>query len=360
MKRYVYAASFDPAGDGEGIYGFRWLPHRRKLEPLGVVAAGVANPLCLVVSPCQEYLYVGDCTSDWRSGGAVFAYRIDPATGALEARNVVDSAGIIPVYLSIADDGRHVLVANCGPFAAGNEGRTVAVFPVKAKGLLGPAKTVQQHEGTSVDPERQTSPHPHCIALDPENKYVWVPDLGTDSIWCYSYDRRLGGLLHLSDKTVHVPQNSGPRVMKFHPSGEFAYLLNEIANTVMTYRYESGSLTQLQILPALPRDVEDRNAADLVIHPGGRHLYTSNRQQNCISVFNINAASGELTLKDQVSTQGALPRGIALDKSGAFLLAGNEATDTIQGFRVGNDGGLADLGTFAEMPGPACLTFVQI
>ena len=69
MKRYVYAASFDPAGAGEGIYGFRWLPHRRKLEPLGVVAAGVANPLCLVVSPCQGYLFVGDCTSDWRSGG---------------------------------------------------------------------------------------------------------------------------------------------------------------------------------------------------------------------------------------------------------------------------------------------------
>lgn len=359
MSAFVYAASFCPSGNSDGVYGFRWLAGRRRLETIGVAGNGVENPLCLETDPTNRHLYVGDCRARWQNGGSISAYGINPVTGELDPRNSVASAGVIPVFLQVTSDGRNILAANCGPFAAGCEGRTVAVFPLKKHGHLGPAKTIHQHEGTSVDPERQTSPHPHCIAVDPASQYVWVPDLGTDSIWCYAYDESLGALLHQPQRTVHVPANSGPRLLKFHPNGNFAYLINEIASTVIVYRYRAGKLDELQTLAVLPGDLEERNASDLIIHPNGCYLYTTNRSQDCISVFDIDCETGIASLRGQIRTQGKAPRGIALDRRGRFLLAGNEGAGTVQGFQILEDGALTDLGVLAEMPGPACLKFVE-
>jgi len=149
----------------------------------------------------------------------------------LETCGAVDSAGLIPVSLTLAGDGRNVFVANCGPYAASDDGRTVAVFPVKPQGILGPAKTIQQHRGSSADPQRQTSAHPHGVTIDPGNGYAWAPDLGTDSIWCYAYHAALGALLLEPERTVQLTANRGPRTLKFHPNGKFAYLINELASS---------------------------------------------------------------------------------------------------------------------------------
>jgi 6-phosphogluconolactonase len=236
----------------------------------------------------------------------------------------------------------------------------VAVLPVKAHGQLGQAKTVQQHTGASADPQRQTSPHPHCIALDPENRYAWVPDLGTDSIWCYAYDPVLGALLHQPERTVRLPPGSGPRLLKFHPDGVHAYLLNEIANTLVSYRYHDYQLQEIEQQSTLSPGLEERNSADLQIHHSGRSLYVSNRTQHSISVFSINCTTGAAKLIQQVQAGGQVPRSMAQDPTGRTLLVGNEADDSIEGFRIAAGGELQPLGCVAEMPGPASLIFVEV
>ena len=236
MVGYLYAASFNPSGSGGSIHGFGWNARTGSMKPLGTVGQGVENPLCLLACPAGQYLHVGDCTADWRSGGALRSHRINPLNGTLELIGSVDSAGQIPVSLTLAANGANLLVANCGPFDASTEGCTVAVLPVKNGGRLGPAKTVQQHTGIGTDPQRQTSPHPHCVALDLANRYAWVPDLGTDSIWCYAYDAHLGALLLQPDRSIAVTAGSGPRLLRFHPRGDSAYLINAIANTLVQLR----------------------------------------------------------------------------------------------------------------------------
>lgn len=359
MSSFLYVCSFRPAGSGGGIHGFRWRSRGNHLEPLGVVSRGIDNPLAQTVSANGHHLYVADCTADWRSGGAIYSHRIDPLSGRLETCGAVDSAGLIPVFLILSHDGRNLFVANCGPFAPNDDGRTVAVFPVKADGVLGPAKTIQQHLGTSGDPERQNSAHPHCVAIAPDNHRVWVPDLGTDSIWCYDYDPRLGALMVNPARTVDIARGSGPRMLKFHPDGHTAYLVNEMANTLITYRYENGQLNAQQSQTTLMPGQQDRNAADLLIHPQGHALYVSNRRVHCISIFSLEPGTGLATLIGQVDSGGDTPRGMTLDERGRFLLAGNESTDSIHGFRIAEDGALQSIGRLAEMPGPACLNFVS-
>ncbi len=362
---YLYAASFRPAGTGGGIYGFRWRLRGKRLEPLGKVSTGIENPLCQLVSPDGRYLYVADCTADWRSGGAVYSHRIDPASGGLETCGAVDSAGLIPVSLTVAGDGRNVFVANCGPYAASDDGRTVAVFPVKPQGILGPAKTIQQHRGSSADPQRQTSAHPHGVTIDPDNGYAWVPDLGTDSIWCYAYHAALGALLLEPERTVQLTANSGPRTLKFHPNGKFAYLINELASTLVSYAYIDSQLHERQLQSTLAAaDAaadgaadQERHAADMVVHPNGGSLYVSNRAQHTITAFKLNPETGDACCIGHVDSQGRAPRGMVLDASGGYLLVGNEDSGSIQGFRIVENGTLKSIGALAEMPGPACLTF---
>ena len=43
----------------------------------------------------------------------------------------------------------------------------------------GESTSAIQHEGSSAHPTRQTGPHAHSIAVDPDNRFVLVTDLGT-------------------------------------------------------------------------------------------------------------------------------------------------------------------------------------
>lgn len=42
------------------------------------------------------------------------------------------------------------------------------------------------HEGNSVNPDRQSSPHPHCSVFSYDDEALFVTDLGTDMVYYYS------------------------------------------------------------------------------------------------------------------------------------------------------------------------------
>ena len=71
-------------------------------------------------------------------------------------------------------DGKHVLAANYG-------GGSVCALPIKADGSLDPASAFVQHQGKSVNPQRQEAPHAHSINLDPAGKFAFAADLGLAS-----------------------------------------------------------------------------------------------------------------------------------------------------------------------------------
>jgi 6-phosphogluconolactonase len=355
---YLYIASFSGGGAGAGLYAYRWQPRLRRLALIGVENEAVENPLALATDHAQRYLFVSDCTADWQHGGRIASFSIDPPTGRLVHQASVASAGVIPVFLHVAPDDSNLLVANCGPFAPGAEGRTIAVFRIRSGGRIDEAKTCQQHSGSSVHPERQSSPHPHAVVLDPDARFAFAPDLGTDCIHTYAYDRKLGALLRVA-RVTRLPAGSGPRHMVFHPCGRFAYVNTELGNTVHAFRYTDGCLEPTHTCSTLPAaDVEDGNGGDLKLHPNGRFLYATNRSQGSIASFRIDPDDGSLQPTGWHASGGEFPRGIAIDPTGHVLLAGNEHSGTVTAFRINQkDGRLKALGVLAELPGPACLSF---
>jgi len=343
-------------GRGKGIYAFRFDPASGALAP-AAVTEGVRNSSYLAFDPARRFLY---CVNEFKeyegkASGAVSSFCIDQDSGALTYLNTRASHGTDPCHLIVDATGRSVLVAN---FASGS----VCVLPVRDDGSLGEASQVIQHEGSSVDPVRQKGPHAHAVAIDRANRFVFVPDLGLDKVLIYARDAATGTLApNAAQPWVATRPGAGPRQLVMHPAGGFAYLINELDSTMTAYRYDAaaGTLAELQTLSTLPAGFAGRSTcAEVQIAPSGRFLYGSNRGHDSIAIYAI-GDDGRLRLLGHESTRGRIPRNFEVSPNGAFLIAANQDTSDLFTFRIdGATGLLAWTGHKAEAGTPICVRFL--
>ncbi len=210
-------------GKGEGICAFRFDATSGALKPAGITP-GVRNPSFLTFDPERKFLFCVNELQEYAgaAGGAVSAYRIDPAPGALTHLNTRASHGTDPCHLAVERTGRNLIVAN---YSSGS----VAVLPIGKDGALGEASCVIQHKASSVNPDRQAGPHAHCVTIDAANRYVLVCELGGDCVMIYELDAENGKLIpNASQPQVKTAPGAGPRHIAIHPNGRFAYLINEL------------------------------------------------------------------------------------------------------------------------------------
>jgi 6-phosphogluconolactonase len=148
-----------------------------------------------------------------------------------------------------------------------------------------------------------------------------------------------------------------------HPSGKSAYVINEMANTVTVFAFDSlrGSLQELQTVPTLPSDFKGTShTAEVVVHPSGKFVYGSNRGHDSLAIFAVDQATGKLTSHGNQSTGGKTPRNFAIDPTGKWLLAENQDSGTIVVFGINLEtGGLTQTGHSLDVPMPVCVRFRQ-
>jgi 6-phosphogluconolactonase len=345
----VYVGTYTQK-NSKGIYAYRFDATTGGLKPIGLVAEAT-NPSFLAVHPNQRYLYaVGE-----ESKGSVSSFSLDRETGKLKALNTVSAKGNGPCHLSFDRSGRWLFVANYGS-------GSIAALPVESDGTLKEASAFVQHAGSSADPGRQTSPHAHSVNVSPDNRFLLVSDLGLDQALVYRFDAAKGTLAPNEPPAAKIAPGSGPRHLAFGSKGEFVYVLNEMASTVTTLRYDKrrGSLQEAQTLSALPAGFSGTSSgAEILVHPGGRFLYSSNRGDDSIAVFSIDQKSGLLKAVDWTSTQGKTPRNFAIDPTGNFLLAANQNSNNIAVFRIDQTSGtLTAIGNVQDISSPVSLVFV--
>jgi 6-phosphogluconolactonase len=352
----VYVGTYTGVKKGKGIYLCRLDTAAGKLSS-PELAAETVNPSFLAIHPSRRFLYaVGEMsTFSGKKCGAVSAFAIAPGNGMLSLLNQVSSAGAGPCHLVVDKTGKCVLVANYS-------GGSVAALPIHEDGRVGEATAFIQHTGSSVDPKRQKGPHAHSINLDPANRFAFAADLGLDKVLIYRFDPSKGSLVPNDPPSASVKPGGGPRHFAFHPSGRFAYVINEMGNTVTAFAYDAarGALTELQMVPTLPEGFQGESyTAEVQVHPSGKFLYGSNRGHDSIAVFAINENSGALRLVEIQPTQGKWPRNFGIDPTGSYLLAANERSDTIVVFRIDPQSGrLNPTGQVVEVPAPACVKFM--
>src|SRR6185503_4301478 len=145
----------------------------------------------------------------------------------------------------------------------------------------------------------------------------------------------------------------------FHPDGKHAYVINELTSMVVAFDYDAatGRLSEAQTLSTLPPTFEGSNStAEIVVHPGGRFAYGSNRGHDSIVVYAVNGPTGKLRQAEHERTLGKTPRNFALDPTGTYLLAANQDSDSVVVFRIdAATGKLQPTGQKLEVPMPVCV-----
>jgi 6-phosphogluconolactonase len=349
----TYTPAEQPTDEVNGIYSYRLDMESGALHFLSAVS-GVVNPSYLAIDRQRRYLYAVEETEEnaGQPGGAVSAFKIDRQTSALAWINRQPSHGAHPCYVSIDGSGRWLLAAN---YSGGN----LCALPIEKNGALGPARTVIQHSGSSVDAARQEGPHAHSIIPDPNNRFALAADLGLDQILSYRLDADRG---LIESHTTSLRPGAGPRHLVFHPSGALLYCMNELDSTITAFAYdaESGALRELQTVGTLPDDFAGSNSgADIHIHPSGQFLYSSNRGHDSIAIFRLDQANGQLQRTGHVATGGRTPRNFAIDPTGTFLLAANQGSDTVVTFRIDRaTGNLTPAGQETSVHKPVCVRVV--
>jgi 6-phosphogluconolactonase len=353
----VYAGTYtNTKSKSKGIYVY-WLKTRNlevsqniTLMPVGV-AAETDNPSFFDLDLKRRLLF----TINEVEIGTVTAFSIDSSTGTLKLINKVASGGARPCHLTLDRSGKFLLVANY------NNG-SVAVLPVAADGRLSEPGQVIQHTGKSIHPQRQTGPHAHCVTMDPANRFAFVCDLGVDKVFSYRFDAASGKLRPNDPPSQAAKAGAGPRHMVFRPDGKFAYVINELNSTVVTYSCDSaiGKLNEVQTVSTLPEYYDGPNTAgEVEVHPAGKFLYVSNRGNNTVVLFNVEPEKGTLTYVEEQGTGGNTPRHFGIQPSAEHLVIANQDTDQLLASRIdAGNGRLKPSGLFAECPSPACAKFV--
>ncbi len=353
--QFVYFGTYTGA-NSKGIYVAHFEPQTGELSAPELVAE-TPNPTFLAVDPKRHCLYVVNEIADFGHGnsGAVSAFSLDDKTGHLVLLNQEPSGGAGPCHLAVAQSGKCVLVANYGS-------GSVAALPVQADGRLGAPSSSIQHHGSSINRQRQEGPHAHFVTWDPPGRIVLACDLGLDKVLLYQMDVAQLKLLPSESPSFEVKPGSGPRHLAFAPNGRYVYILNEISSTLTACSYDAsqGELKEIQTVSTLPQDFKGANTcAEVAVHPNGRFVYASNRGNDSISVFAINAATGRVNLIQQESTQGKTPRHFAVDPTGRWLLAENQDSNNVVVFALDNQTGrLTSAGVSQKLGAPVCAVFV--
>jgi 6-phosphogluconolactonase len=343
-------------GKGEGIYVYRMDPVSGAMQLIRT-NTGITNPSYLAFDTGCSRLYAVNELKSYQGEptGTVSAFAVNSKTGQLTFLNKKPTRGTDPCHLTLDATGKYVLLAN---FMSGS----VSVLPIQTDGSLGDASDFIQHQGSSVDPNRQQGPHAHAVTLDEANRYAFVPDLGLDKTLIYRFDVESGKLEPNEAPQVAVKPGAGPRHLVFHPNGRYAYLINELDSTIAAYQYDrdKGQLAEIQTISTLPADYRGSSTcADVHVSPSGEFLYGSNRGHDSIVIYKINPSTGRLSCIGHESTRGNTPRNFAIDPAGNFLLAANQDSDTIVTFRIDpQTGKLSPTGQVTEVPTPVCVKII--
>lgn len=353
QKFFLFVGTYTGTGS-KGIYVYKFNAQTGKAEWVSNTDS-VVNPSFLALSPNGKHLYACTETRTANAGG-VTAFAFDRTTGTLAQLNKQSSGGDNPCYVAVHKSGKWVVAGN---YSGGN----FAAFAVNGNGSLQPRSQTVQHEGSSVNKERQEQAHVHATVFSPAHNQLFVPDLGTDKVMMYDFNAAAAKPVKPSAQPFAASTpGSGPRHFTFHPNGKWAYLIEEMSGSVVLHEYKTGKLKPVQRIFTHPDTLSSQpGSADIHVSPDGTFLYASNRgKENNIAIFRINNATGKLTTVGYQSTMGRIPRNFMLDPTGSFLLVANQETDNVVVFRRdAKTGLLTDTGERLNIQKPVCLKMMK-
>ncbi len=353
QKEILYVGTYSQR-ESQGIYVYEY---ERETGAFKLVQTKpeISDPNFIVIHPNGKLLYtVNTIAIETGKQDQISSFTINQEDGSLSLINQIPAYGRGACHISLDKTGNYLFVSH---YSSGS----LAVFSINKDGSIKDTIQTVQYHGVGAT-QRQRGPNVHSILVSPDNRFVYVADLGLDKVMIYELDQKTGMLSPAEQPFVSVSPGAGPRHFTFHPEGPYFYLAQEMGSKVSAYKRDpsTGALTEMQTLSTLPEGFEGRNSvADIHTDPKGKYLYVSNRGHNSLAIYSI-AEDGQLELLAHESVQGDHPRNFMVDPKGEFVLVANKNSDNIVKFSLDPASGLLKHDGFSlSVPAPVCLKWFE-
>ena len=289
--------------------------------------------------------------SSWREGktNGVIALSMTES-GKLEELAKIELPFSTPAHIALSPDGKYLATAHYGCAAT-------TLIELNPQGNFHDYKDTYQHNGSG--PHRvQTQSRPHWAGFTPDGKMLHVTDLGSDEIWTLAVNQQKSEL-ELLHKTG-LPAGSGPRHVAFTADRKFAYVSDELSHHVSAFEYDvdDGTFATIHHVDAAPEDMDEltNNVSEILVHPNGKFVYTANRGNDSLAVFQRDQETGRITLTENEPARGVWPRNFAITADGNWLIAASQISGTIASFSIDQEtGGLTYARSVINVPSPVRL-----
>ena len=300
--------------------------------------------------PSGGFFYVASSDQRTSAGNGrrhyLNAFRVGPSGDLQPFGNAVELPHR-PIYITVDQRGEYVLSAHSFP-------SSITVHRLNADGSIGD----QVEQRASLD----AGFYAHAIYLMPSNRAVLLPARGNEpepgihtedpgGLYLYGFENG-----QLTNKQTVAP-NGGlayrVRHADFHPSGRWVYVDIETQNLLHTYsigaddRLSEQPLFSTTTLAAPEAYRGGQTTSSIRMHPtNGRTLYVANRgrgtemfqgeqvsngTENTISVFDVDAQTGEPTLIQTIDTHTIAVRTMAFQPDGRSVVVASTEPGYMRG-----------------------------
>jgi len=161
-----------------------------------------------------------------------------------------------------------------------------------------------------------------------------------------------------SRRDVKLNPGSGPRHIVFDNEGKYAYLINELSDSLTVLSYSNHTLTPQQYIAA--NKIAAHGAADIHMSPDGKYVYASLRLAGeGIACFSVDSINGGVEYSGFTPTNEH-PRNFMITPDGSYLLVASRDSGTVEVFeRDEETGALLLRSTLSDIPGVVCLKLID-
>jgi 6-phosphogluconolactonase len=338
---------------GNGIHVGHWNHRTGTLSDVRIAFEAI-SPSFLAATRHRKVplLFAGYQTAP-KTGG-LSGFRID-SSGDLKLINTLPAAGADFVHLALDHTEGCLIAPNYGK-------GSILSCKVDHDGQLSGFVSQIQLTGHGPVTSRQTSPHAHGVAISPNNRFVYINDLGTDRILIFKLNAATAELVANDPPFLAMAAGSGPRHLAFHPNGRWAYSINEINSTItfMHWNSASGGLSIVDntATMVLGGDVANNRAGELAFDAKGRFLYACNRgAAEELLTFSV-GPDGRLNFIARLQTAGKEARHFLVSPDDGYLLVAEQFSNEVAVLaRDRHTGVLKPTDARYPVDGPSCIVF---
>ena len=298
-------------------------------------------------------------------------------SGALTADTTVTGVGGQPTAMLVTR--HHAYVLNS---ASPSQPGSISELNIGGKGDLSAARTATALSNTNLSATPPaTGLTPLAMAIDPANKFVFVPNQGSNTISVFQVDSGTGLLTEVSGSpfttgaaptgvaatssaiivsnqgagTVSVytfddkgnlslagtPVAAGtaPGSVDVDSSGKLVYVADSAGNAVVAFTLSGSSLTSVAGSPFAA------GTTPVFVRVVGSNLFVANAGSNSVSAYSLNTSSGVLTAASgSPFAAGTAPVSVAAGNSAKTLFVANQGSTNISAFQIGGGGALTIIG----------------